>query len=128
MRCHRLLRILAGVMPGMLLYEVALGLAQERPTLLAGHGTLSGSTAAMRPYLTKQPARMRSFVAGVTESIAYIRRRPTEAKRILQKYTRVSDPTILQHAYDSDTRYMEALPRPTPEGTKTILENFRSLG
>ena len=43
MRCHRLLPIIAGVVLGMLLYEVALGLAQERPTLLAGHGTLSGS-------------------------------------------------------------------------------------
>jgi len=85
-------------------------------------------SAAMRPYITKQPARMRSFVAGITEAIAYIRRRPTEAKGILQKYTRVSDPMILQHAYDSDTRYMEAVPRPTPEGTKTILENLGVSG
>jgi ABC-type nitrate/sulfonate/bicarbonate transport system substrate-binding protein len=85
-------------------------------------------SAAMRPYLVKQPARMRSFVAGVTEAIAYIRRRPTEAKGILQKYTRVSDPTILQHSYDSDTRYMEPVPRPTPEGTKTILENLGVAG
>ena len=43
MRCHRVLPIVAGVVLGMLLYGVALGLAQERPTLLAGHGTLSGS-------------------------------------------------------------------------------------
>ena len=35
---------------------------------------------------------------------------------------------ILQHAYDSDTRYMEAVPRPTPEGTKTILENLGVSG
>ena len=85
-------------------------------------------SAAMRPYLVKQPARMRSFVAGITEAIAYIRRRPSEAKGILQKYTRVSDPTILQHAYDSDTRYMEPVPRPTSEGTKTILENLGVSG
>ena len=85
-------------------------------------------SAAMRPYITKQPARMRSFVAGITEAIAYIRRRPTEAKGILQKYTRVSDPGILQHAYDSDTRYMEPVPRPTAEGTKTILENLGVAG
>jgi ABC-type nitrate/sulfonate/bicarbonate transport system substrate-binding protein len=85
-------------------------------------------SAVMRPYITKQPAHMRSFVAGITEAIAYIRRRPTEAKGILQKYTRVSDPMILQHAYDSDTRYMEAVPRPTPEGTKTILENLGVSG
>ncbi len=85
-------------------------------------------SAAMRPYLAKQPARMRSFVAGITEAIAYIRRRPAEAKGILQKYTRVSDPAILQHAYDSDTRYMEPVPRPTPEGTKTILENLGVSG
>jgi hypothetical protein len=78
--------------------------------------------------MTKQPARMRSFVAGITEAIAYIQRRPTEAKGILQKYTRVSDPSILQHAYDSDTRYMEPVPRPTSEGTKTILENLGVSG
>ena len=71
---------------------------------------------------------MRSFVAGITEAIAYIRRRPSEAKAILQKYTRVSDATILQHAYDSDTRFMEPVPRPTPEGAKTILENLGVSG
>lgn len=85
-------------------------------------------SAAMRSFVAKQPARMRSFVAGIIEAIAYIRRRPTEAKGILQKYTRVSDPSILQHAYDSDTRYMEPLPRPTAEGTKTILENLGVFG
>ncbi|HWH75993.1 MAG TPA: ABC transporter substrate-binding protein, partial [Candidatus Binatus sp.] len=55
-------------------------------------------SAAMRPYIAKEPSRMRSFVAGVTEAIAYIKRRPNEAKAALEKYTRVSDPKILQHA------------------------------
>lgn len=85
-------------------------------------------TAVMRPYIVKQPARIRSFVAGVTEAIAYIRRHPNEAKSILQKYTRVSDPAILQHAYESDTRYMEPVPHPSPDGTKTILEQLGVSG
>src|SRR5687767_6739462 len=85
-------------------------------------------TAVMRPYIVKQPARMRGFVAGVTEAIAHIRRRPNEAKTILQKYTRVSDPVILQHAYDSDTRYMEPVPYPSVEGTKTILDQLGVSG
>jgi len=85
-------------------------------------------TAAMRSYIAKQPGRMRSFVAGVTEAIAHIGRRPNEAKAILQKYTRVSDPAILQHAYESDTRYMEPVPYPSPEGTKTILAQLGVSG
>ena len=85
-------------------------------------------SAAMRPYIAKQPARMRSFVAGITEAVAYIRLRPTESQAILQKYTRVSDPSILQHTYDSDTQYMEPVPRPTPEGTMAILENLGVSG
>jgi len=85
-------------------------------------------TAAMRSYIAKQPARMRSFVAGVMEAIAYIRKQPSEAKAALQKYTRVSDAEVLQHAYDSDTRYMEPVPYPSPEGTKTILEQLGVLG
>lgn len=85
-------------------------------------------SAVMRSYVAKQPARVRSFVAGITEAIAHIRRRPNEAKAILEKYTRVSDPAILQHAYDSDTRYMEPVPYPSPEGTKTILENLGVTG
>src|SRR3990170_193272 len=85
-------------------------------------------SAAMRPYIAKQPARIRSFVAGITEAVAYIRLRPTESKAILQKYTRVSDPSVLQHAYDSDTQYMEPVPRPTPEGTTAILENLGVSG
>lgn len=85
-------------------------------------------SAAMRSYIAKQPARVRSFVAGITEAIAHIRWRPNEAKAVLEKYTRVSDPAILQHAYDSDTRYMEPVPYPSPEGTKTILENLGVTG
>jgi NitT/TauT family transport system substrate-binding protein len=85
-------------------------------------------TAAMRPYIAKQPARMRGFVAGVTEAVAYIKRRPNDAKAILQKYIRVSDPEILQHSYDSDTRYMEAVPHPSRAGTKTILEQLGVSG
>jgi NitT/TauT family transport system substrate-binding protein len=85
-------------------------------------------TAVMRPYIAKQPARMRGFVAGIMEAIAHIRRRPDEAKTILQKYTRVSDAAILQHAYESDTRYMEPVPYPSVEGTKTILEQLGVSG
>ena len=85
-------------------------------------------TAVMRPYIAKQPARMRGFVAGIMEAIAHIRRRPNEAKTILQKYTRVSDPAILQHAYESDTRYMEPVPYPSVEGTKIILEQLGVSG
>ena len=75
----------------------------------------------MRPYIPSQPARMRSFVAGIREAIAYIRKRPGEAKRILQKYTRVSDGAILQHTYDSDVQYMAPVPHAPPEGIKAIL-------
>jgi NitT/TauT family transport system substrate-binding protein len=85
-------------------------------------------TAVMRSYIAKQPARIRAFVAGITEAVAYIRRRPNEAKTILQKYTRVSDPAILQHAYDADTRYMEPVPHPTPEGARTILDQLGVSG
>ena len=71
---------------------------------------------------------MRAFVAGITEAIAYIGRRPNEAKAVLEKYTRVSDPNILQHTYDTDTRFMEPVPRPSIEGTKTVLEHLGITG
>jgi len=89
---------------------------------------IGNCSAAMRPYIAKQPARMRSFVAGITEAIAYIRRRPAEAKAALEKYTRVSEPSVLQHAYDADTGYMEPVPRPSIEGTKTVLEQLGVTG
>ena len=43
MTCHRVLPIVLAVVLGMLLYWAALGLTQERPIILVGHGTLSGS-------------------------------------------------------------------------------------
>lgn len=89
---------------------------------------IGNCSAVMRPYIAKQPARMRSFVAGITEAIAYIKRRPGEAKAVLEKYTRVSDPAILQHAYDADTAYMEPVPRPSAEGTRTVLEHLGVIG
>ena len=89
---------------------------------------IGNCSAVMRPYIAKQPARMRSFVAGITEAIAYIRRRPNEAKAVLEKYTRVSDPSVLQHAYDADTSYMELVPRPSVEGTRMVLEHLGVTG
>lgn len=89
---------------------------------------IGNCSAAMRPYIAKQPGRMRAFVAGITEAIAYIGRRPNEAKAVLEKYTRVSDPNILQHTYDTDTRFMEPVPRPSIEGTKTVLEHLGITG
>jgi ABC-type nitrate/sulfonate/bicarbonate transport system substrate-binding protein len=89
---------------------------------------IGNCTAAMRSYIAKQPARMRSFLAGITEAIAYIRRRATDAKAVFQKYTRVADPGIAQHAFNADTRYMEAVPRPSVEGTKTVLEQLGVSG
>jgi NitT/TauT family transport system substrate-binding protein len=85
-------------------------------------------TSAMRAYIAKQPAPMRSFVAGIIEAIAFIKARPNEAKAVLQKYTRVADPAILQHGYDSDTRFMEAAPYPNPDGIKIILEQLGVSG
>jgi ABC-type nitrate/sulfonate/bicarbonate transport system substrate-binding protein len=85
-------------------------------------------TAVMRPYLAKQPARMRNFLAGIIEAIARIKRRPADAMATLQKYTRVSDPTVLQHAYEADTRYMEPVPYPSAEGTRIILEQLGVAG
>lgn len=85
-------------------------------------------TSVMRPYLAKQPARMRSFLAGIIEAIAFIRARPNESKAILQKYTRVSDPAVLQHSYESDTRFMENLPYPNQDGIRTILEQLAVSG
>ena len=41
---------------------------------------IGNCSAAMRPYIAKQPGRVRAFVAGITEAIAYIHRRPNEAK------------------------------------------------
>lgn len=85
-------------------------------------------TAAMRSYIAKQPGRIRSFVAGITEAIAYIKRRPVEAKATLEKYTRVNDPAVLQHTYDSETRFMEQVPYPNPDGVRTILEQLGVSG
>ena len=85
-------------------------------------------TAVMRSYIAKQPGRVRSFLAGIMEAIAYIKRRPAETKATLEKYTRVNDPGVLQHTYDSETRFMEQVPYPNAEGVRTILEQLGVAG
>jgi NitT/TauT family transport system substrate-binding protein len=85
-------------------------------------------TAVMRPYIAKQSGRVRSFLAGIMEAIAYIKKRPVEAKATLEKYTRVNDPGVLQHTYDSETRFMEQVPYPNAAGVRTILEQLGVSG
>jgi hypothetical protein len=67
-------------------------------------------------------ARMRSFVAGIIEAIAFIAR-PNRQSSPAEVYPgcRSGDSA---HGYDSDTRFMEAAPCPNPDGIKIILEQL----
>ncbi len=64
------------------LFLASQGLKSGQGVSLIYNGSTSGAFAALRPYIAKQPGRMRAFVAGITEAIAYIHRRPNEAKAV----------------------------------------------
>ncbi len=48
----------------------------------------------------------------------------TFASRVLAKYTRVTNPEIIEATYQDFAKYAQPIPRPTPAGVKLVLDQM----
>ena len=79
---------------------------------------------AMRGYIQKNEREVRFLMRALTEAIYRMAGDKEFTLKVLQKYARVSDPEILENAYQALVRFQERIPYPSTEAMKTVIEEF----
>jgi len=74
-----------------------------------------------RAYIQAHPDDVLSFLRGYAEGMQRMTMDKTMAKKVIEKYTRESDPEILESTYRYGVDYIAPIPYPAKEGIAEIL-------
>jgi ABC-type nitrate/sulfonate/bicarbonate transport system substrate-binding protein len=84
--------------------------------------------AVQREYYRRSPAAVESMVRAYADGIAFMNQNRERAIKIITKYSRLSDPRIIDDHYNDSVTYLDRIPRAEPEGVQTILEFMGKKG
>ena len=77
---------------------------------------------AKRSFLEKNRLQMVGFTKALAEAIQHLKTRPKEGMEIMSRYTKITDPEILNPAYDLHIKLFPRVPEILPEDLKLVLE------
>jgi NitT/TauT family transport system substrate-binding protein len=78
--------------------------------------------AVQREYYRRNPEAVEKMVRAYAEGIAFMNHNKERAIKIITKYSRLSDPQMIEDHYNDSVTYLERIPRAEPEGVQTILD------
>jgi NitT/TauT family transport system substrate-binding protein len=78
--------------------------------------------AVQREYYRRNPEAVEKMVRAYAEGIAFMNHNKERAINIITKYSRLSDPQMIEDHYNDSVTYLERIPRAEPEGVQTILD------
>jgi NitT/TauT family transport system substrate-binding protein len=78
--------------------------------------------AVQREYYKRNPDAVESMVRAYADGIAFMNRQKERAIKIITKYSRLTDPKMIEEHYNDSVTYLERIPRAEPEAVQTILE------
>ena len=84
--------------------------------------------AVQREYYRRNPAAVESMVRAYAEGIAFMNQNKERAIRIITKYSRLTDPKMIEEHYNDSATYLDRIPRAEPEAVQTILEFMGKKG
>ena len=64
------------------------------------------------------------YVKAVTEAVSFMKRNRPESERIISKYMKLNDPSLVSIEYSFNVALFPDLPYPTLDGVRLILENL----
>ena len=103
----------------------ALGFREFADAGSAGLEYAQTGYATMKPFIRQRRDTVAAFVRALTEAIHYFKTNKQSSLNIIQQYTRVQDPKILEETYRVYAlRYLPKAPYATANGVKTILESL----
>jgi ABC-type nitrate/sulfonate/bicarbonate transport system substrate-binding protein len=78
--------------------------------------------AVQREYYRRNPEPVEKMVRAYAEGIAFMNQNKERAIKIITKYSRLSDPRMIEEHYNDSVTYLERIPVPEPAGVQTILD------
>jgi len=84
--------------------------------------------AVQREYFRRNPDAVERMVKAYAEGIAFMNRQKERAIKIITKYSRLTDPKMIEDHYNDSVTYLDRVPRAEPEAVETILEFMGKKG
>ena len=78
--------------------------------------------AVQREYYKRHPEAVESMVRAYADGLAFMHRNKERALKIIAKYSRLTDPRMIEDFYSDSATYLDRIPRAEPEAVQTILE------
>jgi len=77
-----------------------------------------------KKYLRENRAETKNFLRAYLEGARRTLSDKVFASGVLAKYTRVTNPEVLEATYQDFAKYVQPVPRPTPAGVKLVLDQM----
>jgi NitT/TauT family transport system substrate-binding protein len=84
--------------------------------------------AVQRDYYRRNPEPVEGLVKAYAEGIAFMNQNKERAIKIIAKYSRLTDPRMIDDHYNDSVTYLDRIPRAEPEAVQTILEFMGKKG
>ncbi len=84
--------------------------------------------AVQREYYRRNPEAVEGVVRAYADGIAFMNRQKERAVKIIAKYSRLTDPKMIDEHYNDSVTYLDRIPRAEPEAVQTILEFMGKKG
>lgn len=78
--------------------------------------------ALTRDYLRRSPELAEAFTRAYLEGVAATLNQKERAFKVIQKYTRLKDPRLIEELYTDSVKFLERVPRVEPEAIAPIVE------
>ena len=78
--------------------------------------------AATRDYYRRNPDIMEAMVRAYLEGVAAVNQQKERTLQVIQKYTRLQDPKLIQELYMDGVKFLERVPRMDAEALAPIVE------
>jgi ABC-type nitrate/sulfonate/bicarbonate transport system substrate-binding protein len=84
--------------------------------------------AVQREYYRRNPEAVEGVMRAYVDGIAFMNRQKERALKIIAKYSRLTDPKMIEQHYSDSATYLDRIPRADPEAVQTILEFMSKRG
>lgn len=84
--------------------------------------------AVQKEYYRRNPGAVEALVRAYADGVAFMNQNKERALKIIAKYSRLSDPRMINDFYDDSVTYLDRIPKAEPEAVETILEFMGKKG
>ena len=84
--------------------------------------------AVQREYHRRNPEAVEGMVRAYVDAISFMNWQKERALKIIAKYSRLTDPKMIEQHYSDSVTYLDHIPRAEPEAVQTILEFMGKRG